>query len=260
MELSPVFWDTQGDIKYNINKSFFNYETSMNINWNNKIARKVLINLIQLFNIPEMLYLEPNGLGIWTKKKLDGLLYYKKPLLFNEINIRDFYVLDTNKQFIREYPFLNINYEYKIDSTILKKIYILSDYFSYDSFRNMISIKSRTIDENILMLDILLHSPINSLKGFKKTLENKIKKINKSGIILEKNMKDIIINLNNKLVKFTSNKLMDDETNFVKKGVMNDITDKKYVLIDDQTLISNNLSKDVTSEISSDIDIDLSSE
>ena len=32
MEISPVFWDTQGTIKYNVDKDYFKYETSMNIN------------------------------------------------------------------------------------------------------------------------------------------------------------------------------------------------------------------------------------
>ena len=69
MEISPVFWDTQGTIKYNVDKDYFKYETSMNINWNNKLARKVLINLIELFHFPKISHLNPDGIAIWTHTK-----------------------------------------------------------------------------------------------------------------------------------------------------------------------------------------------
>ena len=98
-DLTAVFWDTQGKIKYNTHQNFFNYETSMSINWNNKIARKVLINLMQIFNRPNIMNLNPLGIALWDTSNLKDLNYYDVPILFYEICIRDRYVLDKNQKY-----------------------------------------------------------------------------------------------------------------------------------------------------------------
>tara|TARA_Y100000741_G_scaffold349907_1_gene319499 strand:- start:1941 stop:2588 length:648 start_codon:yes stop_codon:yes gene_type:complete len=213
MDSSPIFWDTQGEIKYNIDRDYFKYETSMNINWNNKLARKVLINLFEIFNIPDILYLKPNGIAIWTPDRLKNMVFYKRPVLFNEINIRDMYVLNNNKEFVKDYPFLNINYKYKIDKNLKNKMNELGDYFVCDSFSNLINIKSRTLEENMIMLDILINDNVSNKKDFLNKKKNKMAEMDKTPIIFEKEMRLLISKLNNKLNIFINDNK--DETNII---------------------------------------------
>ena len=86
-DLTAVFWDTQGKIKYNTHKNFFNYETSMSINWNNKLARKVLIHLIKFFNHPYILDSKSEGIAIWNydNNKRNEISHIFKFLTFIEV-------------------------------------------------------------------------------------------------------------------------------------------------------------------------------
>ena len=85
MDNTPIFWNTQGSITYDTEKNYFNYETSMSVNWNNKKARRVLITLMKLFNRPEILNVNTNGIAIWTYNNLKNNIFYKKPNIFYEI-------------------------------------------------------------------------------------------------------------------------------------------------------------------------------
>ncbi len=220
MEISPVFWDTQGTIKYNVDKDYFKYETSMNINWNNKLARKVLINLIELFHFPKISHLNPDGIAIWTHEELKDMVFYKKPVLFNEISIRDMYVKNDNKEFVSEYPFLTINYKYRLDVNMRKKSKMLDKYIIYDSYGELLNIKSRTVEENLLMLDVFLNESVESEKDFIKKKENKMNKLNKNSMTLKKGIKLIIVNLNNKLKRFVND--TKNETNVVNDNLIDD--------------------------------------
>lgn len=213
MDSSPVFWDTQGEIKYNVDRDYFKYETSMNINWNNKLARKVLINLFEIFNIPDILYLKPNGIAIWTPDRLKNMSFYKRPVLFNEINIRDMYVLNNEKVFVKDYPFLNINYKYKIDKNLKNKMNELGDFFVCDSFSNLINVKSRTLEENMIMLDILINDNVSNKKDFLNKKKNKMTEMDKTPIIFQKEMRLLISKLNNKLNIFINDNK--EETNVI---------------------------------------------
>ena len=70
MDSYNMFWNTQGNITQNIDKSHFAYETSMSINWKNKLARKVLLTIMRLFNRPSILDIKTNGVAIWTYENL----------------------------------------------------------------------------------------------------------------------------------------------------------------------------------------------
>lgn len=216
MDSNPIFWDTQGEIKYNVDRDYFKYETSMNINWNNKLARKVLINLFELFNIPNILYLKPEGIAIWTPDRLKNMMFYKRPVLFNEIIIRDVYALNENKEFVKDYPFLNISYKYKISKDLKNKINDLTDYFVLDSFSNLLNVKSRTIEENLVMLDILLNDNVSGKKDFLNKKKSKMEKMNKTPIIFQQEMRLLISKLNNKLNVFVNDTI--DETNIIENN------------------------------------------
>ena len=56
-------------------------------------------------------------------------MFYKRPVLFNEIIIRDVYALNENKEFVKDYPFLNISYKYKISKDLKNKINDLDGLF-----------------------------------------------------------------------------------------------------------------------------------
>ena len=155
-DITAVFWDTQGKIKYNTEKNFFNYETSMSINWNNKLARRVLINLLQLFNKPNILYLQPNGIALWDSCYLKDLMFYRRELLFYEISIRDKYVINNDKTYNIDYPFLECKYSIKISNKHIKLLSELYNYISYDSFINHLVIKSKTLEENLVILDLYI--------------------------------------------------------------------------------------------------------
>ena len=146
-DLTAVFWDTQGKIKYNTEESFFKYETSMSINWNNKIARKVFINILQLFNKPNILHLESNGIALWDNNNLKDLMFYKRNLLFYEILIRDKYVNTDENKYNTEYPFLECKYILKLNKNHTKLLSELHNYIYYDSYINQLTIKSRTLEE-----------------------------------------------------------------------------------------------------------------
>ena len=158
-DITAVFWDTQGKIKYNPQKNFFNYETSMSINWNNKLARRVLINLIQIFNKPDICNLQPNGVCIWTKSDLYKLLFYDRSLLFSEIVLRDKYVINFEETYNNQYPFLSVSYNLNLDVNIIKdKLSSLHNYIIYDSMLKYLTIKSRTLEENLILLKIFLEN------------------------------------------------------------------------------------------------------
>lgn len=197
-DITAVFWDTQGKIKYNTEQSFFNYETSMSINWNNKVARKVLINLLQIFNTPNILYLQANGIALWDNNNLSNLMFYNKKLLFYEISIRDKYVVNNNNTYNTEYPFLECKYIIKINKEHIKILSQLYNYINYDSFINCLIIKSRTLEENLITLDLFLRKKIKSqdeLVEKKNKVMNKLDKMD--DLDFNKNIKLLIENINN---------------------------------------------------------------
>ena len=192
MDSYNMFWSTQGNITQNIDKSHFAYETSMSINWKNKLARKVLINLIKTFNHPYILDYKLDGIAIWNLNILKNLTFYNKPLLFNEISLRDIYVVDNSNNFIQSYPFLNVNYKIELNDYNINNF---NDYIMYDSIRNILTVKSRTIEENLVILDIFLNKKSKTQKDLI-IMKNKImKKMNKNEIYLKEQLRLLIDNL-----------------------------------------------------------------
>ena len=179
-DLTAVFWDTQGKIKYNVEENFFNYETSMSINWNNHNARKVLINLILIFGMPNTLNLNPLGIGLWDSSNLKDLNYYDVPIIFYEICIRDKYVIDKNQKYNTIYPFLECKYNIKLSKEHIKLLSKLYNYIHYDSFINTLFIKSMTLEENLIILDLFLTLKIKTeeeLINKKQKVMNKLNKL-----------------------------------------------------------------------------------
>lgn len=196
-DLTAVFWDTQGKIKYDIEENFFNYETSMSINWSNKLARKVLINLLQLFGKPNILILDTNGLAIWDKKVLKDNCFYDTNLLFYEIAIRDRYVINDKNDFNYNYPFLECYYNIKLTDKYIKLLSKFHNYIHYDSNLNHICIKSLTLEENLIILDLFLQNKIknqNELINTKKKVTNKLDKLDNESF--KHNLNLLIKNIN----------------------------------------------------------------
>ena len=196
---NPIFIDTQGNVKYNTEQDFFAYETSMNIQWRNKKARKVLIYLIDKFNTPLMMFLKHDGMALWNNNHLNNMTFYKKPVLFNEIIIRDYY--DNNMY--DTYPFLSVYYKMKLSEVLKNNLVNVSDYFIYDSLSGLLEIKSQTLEENIIMLYIFLYKKIKSTDEFLKMKNLYIKKLKSSSNRL-KEMDNYIKNINFKLNKYVS--------------------------------------------------------
>ena len=143
MNNTPIFWNTQGKIMYNTDKNFFDYETSMSVNWNNKLARKVLLTIMKIFNRPSILDIKTGGIAIWTYDDLKNTIFYKLPTIFNEIMIRDEY-LDTKNTIL----FLTVSYHLVLDEVYINSLNNYHNYISYDSNKKMLYVKSRTLEEN----------------------------------------------------------------------------------------------------------------
>ena len=198
---TSVFIDTQGNIKYNTEKSFFEYETSMNIQWRNKEARKMLIYLIDRFNTPLIMFLKHDGLALWNNTHLKNMMFYKKPVLFNEILIRDHYEHNNS---LNNYPFLSVYYNLELIDNYRNNLNNLSDYFVYDSFKKLLEIKSKTLEENLIMLYIFLYKNINSFDDFLKIKKEYIKKLKSNPETFAKEIKNYIKNINIKLNIYVS--------------------------------------------------------
>ena len=166
MENSPVFWNIQGKILYDTEKSFFDYETSMSVNWNNKLARKVLLTIMRLFNRPSILDIKTNGVAIWTYMNLKNAIFYKLPIIFNEIVLRDEF-LDTKNNLL----FLTVSYHLVLEEAYINSLNNYHNYISYDSNKMMLYVKSRTLEENLVILNVFL----NNNKLPKKDIGNRIK-------------------------------------------------------------------------------------
>lgn len=166
MENSPVFWNIQGKILYDTERSFFDYETSMSVNWNNKLARKVLLTIMKLFNRPSILDIKTNGVAIWTYMNLKNAIFYKLPIIFNEIVLRDEF-LDTKNNLL----FLTVSYHLVLKEAYINSLNNYHNYISYDSNKMMLYVKSRTLEENLVILNVFL----NNNKLPKKNIGNRIK-------------------------------------------------------------------------------------
>jgi len=193
MNNTPVFWNTQGKIMYNTEKNFFDYETSMSVNYNNKLARKVLLTIMKIFNRPSILNTQTSGIAIWTYNDLKNTIFYKLPTIFNEIIIRDEY-LDTKNTIL----FLTVSYHLDLNEVYVNSLNNYHNYISYDSNKKMIYVKSRTLEENLVVLNTFL----NNNKLVKNDIKNKIKNdmisLNKkTGNDFVNNMKKFINNINN---------------------------------------------------------------
>ena len=178
---------------YNTEKNFFDYETSMSVNYNNKLARKVLLTIMKIFNRPSILNTQTSGIAIWTYSDLKNTIFYKLPTIFNEIIIRDEY-LDTKNTIL----FLTVSYHLDLNEVYVNSLNNYHNYISYDSNKKMIYVKSRTLEENLVVLNTFL----NNNKLVKNDIKNKIKNdmisLNKkTGNDFVNNMKKFINNINN---------------------------------------------------------------
>lgn len=196
-DLTAIFWDTQGKIKYNTRENYFNYETSMSINWNNKIARKVFINLMQIFGRPNIMNLNPLGIGLWDSSNLKNCNFYDLPIIFYEICIRDKYVLDKKQKYNIKYPILECKYNIGITKKHIELLSNLHNYIYYDSFINTLHIKSITLEENLVILDLFLTLKINKEEDLINNKELIMKKLNKlTDEDFRHNLKLLIDNIN----------------------------------------------------------------
>ena len=188
----PIFWNTQGKMMYNTDKNFFDYETSMSVNWNNKLARKVLLTIMKIFNRPSILDIKTAGIAIWTYDDLKNTIFYKLPTIFNEIMIRDEY-LDTKNTIL----FLTVSYHLVLNEVYINSLNNYHNYISYDSNKKMLYVKSRTLEENLVVLNTFLNSNKLTKTDIKNKIKNEMIFLNKkNGPDFVNNMKKFINNIN----------------------------------------------------------------
>jgi hypothetical protein len=200
MNNSPIFWNTQGKIKFDTEKNYFNYETSMSVNWNNKLARRVLITIMKLFNRPEILTTKSNGIAIWTADNLKNNIFYKLPVVFNEIILRDEYVANENNVFNPYYPFLTVCYRCKLENRYINSLSQFHNYISYDDNKFIVSVKSRTLEENLLILNIFFNDNNLNKKTIPILIKKKMTKLNKkSQTEFVNKLKNYITTINDKI-------------------------------------------------------------
>tara|TARA_B100001173_G_scaffold179904_1_gene155337 strand:+ start:53 stop:736 length:684 start_codon:yes stop_codon:yes gene_type:complete len=189
----PVFWNTQGKITYNTEKNFFDYETSMSVNWNNKLARKVLLTIMKIFNRPSILDIKTAGIAIWTYNDLKNTIFYKLPTIFNEITIRDEYLHTKNP-----IMFLTVGYHLDLNEVYVNSLNNYHNYISYDSNKKMLYVKSRTLEENLVVLNTFFNNNKLSKNDIKNKIKNEMIFLNKkTGNDFVDNMKKFINNINN---------------------------------------------------------------
>ena len=189
----PVFWNTQGKIMYNTEKNFFNYETSMSVSWNNKLARRVLLTIMKIFNRPSILDLKTSGIAIWTYNDLKNTIFYKLPTIFNEILIRDEF-LDTKNAIL----FLTVSYHLKLNDIYINSLSNYHNYINYDSNKKILYVKSRTLEENLVIFNIFLNNNKLSKPDIKNKIKNEMIFLNKkTGNDFVKSMTKLISNINN---------------------------------------------------------------
>ena len=192
MNNTPIFWNTQGKIMYNTDRNFFDYETSMSVNWNNKLARKVLLTIMKIFNRPSILDIKTAGIAIWTYDDLKNTIFYKLPTIFNEIMIRDEY-LDTKNTIL----FLTVGYHLVLNEVYINSLNNYHNYISYDSNKKMLYVKSRTLEENLVVLNTFLNSNKLTKTDIKNKIKNEMIFLNKkTGPDFVNNMKKFINNIN----------------------------------------------------------------
>ncbi len=192
MNNTPIFWNTQGKIMYNTDRNFFDYETSMSVNWNNKLARKVLLTIMKIFNRPSILDIKTAGIAIWTYDDLKNTIFYKLPTIFNEIMIRDEY-LDTKNTIL----FLTVSYHLVLNEVYINSLNNYHNYISYDSNKKMLYVKSRTLEENLVVLNTFLNSNKLTKTDIKNKIKNEMIFLNKkTGPDFVNNMKKFINNIN----------------------------------------------------------------
>ena len=185
-----AFWDTYGKIKHD-NQEHFKYENSMTINWENKIARRVLINTMLHFGKPNTFTIHPKGIAMWTDDEIKESNFYKRPILFKEITIKDDFVLDSNKQFIPNYPFMTIKYDKDLDSSYDSYLSVFSIYVNYDPLKKSVFIRSRTLEENLIILKLFLDKNASSKESLIELKNNLLSKLNNSKNF-DKNIRNVI--------------------------------------------------------------------
>merc|ERR1711904_396932 len=128
---------------------------------------------------------------------LKDLNYYDMPILFYEICIRDKYVLDENQKYNKKYPILECKYNIEIKKEHINMLSKLYNYVQYDSFINILTIKSITLEENLIILDLFLTLKIKTEEELIVKKEKVMKKLNK---LIEEdfrhNIKLLIENIN----------------------------------------------------------------
>ena len=73
---------------------------------------------------------------------------------------------DENKVFNPQYPFLTVSYKFKLDTKNILVLYLnIIIIYRYDSLKHVLTVKSKTLEENILILNIFLDN--NKIKGVK---------------------------------------------------------------------------------------------
>ena len=118
-------------------------------------------------------------------------------ILFYEICIRDRYVLDKNQKYNKNYPVLECKYNIGITEEHINMLSKLHNYIQYDSFINMLTIKSITLEENLIILDLFLTLKIKTeeeLIGKKGKVMEKLNKLTEEDF--RHNMKLLIDNIN----------------------------------------------------------------
>ena len=151
---------------------------------------------MKLFNRPEILSTKAHGIAIWTYDNLKNNIYYKLPVIFSEIILRDEYVADENNVFNPQYPFLTVCYRCKLENRYIKSLSQFHDYITYDSNKFMLNVKSRTLEENLVILNVFFNDNNLNKKNIPIVLKKMIKLNKKSQIDFVNEMKNYIEEIN----------------------------------------------------------------
>ena len=91
----------------------------------------------------------------------------------------NFEMVRYNNIFNPNYPFLTVCYRCKLENRYIKALNQYHDYVSYDSNKFMLNIKSRTLEENLVILYIFLNDNGLNKKNIPIVIKKKMAKLNK---------------------------------------------------------------------------------
>ena len=110
---------------------------------------------------------------------MKNTIFYRLPTIFDEIILRDEYVNDENGVYLQKYPFLTVSYKIKLENRYIKGLNQYHNYINYDSLKRVINVKSRTLEENVVILNTFFDDNNLTKKNIPITIKKKMEELNK---------------------------------------------------------------------------------